>query len=65
MTQWLRSLTAPVEDLDLIPRTNHYALLLSVTPVPGDLMASSDLQRHWASILYTDMHVDKPPINSK
>jgi len=37
MTQWLRSLAAPVEDLDFD------ALQSSVTPVAGDPMPSSDM----------------------
>jgi hypothetical protein len=57
MAQWLRALIALTEDPGSIPST--HMMVHNHAPVPGDLMPSSDFNRHQAHIRYTDIHVGK------
>ena len=54
MDQWLRTLVALADDLDLV----LHDCSQSVT-VPGHLMLSSDFEEHWAYTWYMHTHAYK------
>lgn len=57
--QGLRALASLSEDLGFGSQHPHGGSQLSVTPVPGDLMASSDLHGYQTHVWYIDIHASQ------
>lgn len=59
MAQQLRAFDVLLEDPGSGPSTHMAAHQLSVIPVPGDPVPSSDFHRHQAHMWYIDIHANR------